>query len=128
MANGSTFGSLELFHPDTEGGFTTYMERVCLFLKANEVSEVKQVSIFLSCVGSVTYGLLQNLLAPMQPKDKSLEEIVHTLKAHYEPRPLVIAEGFHFRQRNQGTNESITDTIAKSHRLASRCQFRGIFG
>ena len=123
MANGFIFGSLEPFRPDTEGGFTAYMERVRLFLEANEVSEAKQVPVFLSCVGSATYGLVRNLLAPAQPKDKSLEEIVDTLKAHYEPKPLVIAERFHFHGRNQGTNESIADYVAELRRLASRCQF-----
>ena len=58
MANKSTFGSIEPFRPDTEGGFTPYMERVRLFLEANEVSEAKFVPIFLSCVGSVMYRLL----------------------------------------------------------------------
>ena len=96
MANRSTFDSLEPFRPDTEGGFTAYMERIRFFLEANEVSEAKQVPVFLSCVASMTYGLLRNLLAPAQPKDKSLEEIVDTLKANYEPKPLVIVECFHF--------------------------------
>ena len=50
MANGFTCGCLEPFRPDTEGGFTAYMERVRLFLEANEVSEAKQVPVFLSCV------------------------------------------------------------------------------
>ena len=63
------------------------------------------------------------MLAPAQPKDKSLEEIVDTLKARYEPKPLVIAERFHFHQRYQGNNESVADYVAELHCLASRCQF-----
>ena len=123
MVNRCTFGSLEPFHQDTEGGFTVYMERVRLFLKVNEVSEAKQVPVFQSCVGSVTYGLLRNLLAPAQPKDKSLEEIVDTMKAHYKPKPPVIVERFHFHRRNQGSHESIVDYVAELRRLASLCQF-----
>ena len=42
------------------------------------------------------YNLLRNLLAPVAPMNKSLDEAVSTLKAHYEPKPLVIAERFHF--------------------------------
>ena len=98
------------------------MKRVRLVLEANKVSEAKQVIVFLSCVGIVTYGLLRNLLAPAEPKGKSLEEIVDTLKVH-EPKPLVIAERFHFHRRNQGTNESIADYVAELRSLASSCQF-----
>ena len=71
----------------------------------------------------MTYGLLQNLLAPAQSKHKSLEEIADTLKAHYEPKTLVIAKRFHFHRRNQGSNESIADYVAELCRLASHCQF-----
>ena len=45
MANRSTFGSLEPFFLDTEGGFTAYMEHVRLILEANEVSEANQSSL-----------------------------------------------------------------------------------
>ena len=93
MANGSTSGSLQPFHPDTEGGFMMYMEWVCPFLEANEVSEAEYVPIFLSCIGSEMYRLVRNLLAPAKSMDKSLEQIIDTLKTHYEPKPLVIVEG-----------------------------------
>ena len=68
--------------------------------------------IFLSLIGAKTYGLLRDLIAPAKPKEKSLAELTKTLRTHFEPRPLIIAERFHFNQRNQLPNESIADYMA----------------
>ena len=67
------------------------MERVEL----NDIPAEKKVPIFLSVVGGTTYGLLHNLLAPASLKDKLFKDIVDTLKAHFKPKLLVIAERFH---------------------------------
>ena len=76
----SMYGNIEPFRPDTEGGFSTNMEREELFFTANGVAEEKQVPVFLSCVGSAVYGLLRNLLAfCADPKEKSLDAIVKVL-------------------------------------------------
>ena len=63
------------------------------------------IPVFLSVVGGTMYRLLRNLLAPASPKDKSFKEIVDTLKAHFEPKPLVIGERFHFHHQNQNFEE-----------------------
>ena len=81
------------------------------------------VPVFLSVVGCTTYRLLRNLLAPASPKDKSFKEIVDTLKAHFEPKPLVIAERFHFHRRNQNSGESVAMYVAELRRLATHCAF-----
>ena len=48
-------------------------------------------------IGAKTYAVLRSLVAPDQPKDKSFAELKALLKAHYDPKPLVIAErGFGF--------------------------------
>ena len=68
MVNGSTFCSSEPFSPDMEGGFMAYMERIPLFLEVNELSEAKQVPVFLHELHwkRDVYGLLQTLLALVQ--------------------------------------------------------------
>ena len=83
----------------------------------------KKVPTFLSVVGGTTYGLLHNLLAPASPKDKSFKEIVDTLKAHFEPKPLMIAERFHFHRRNQNSGESVAMYVAELQRLATHCAY-----
>ena len=115
-------GNLHEFHPDKEN-LSTYLERVQIFFAANEVSEEKQVPLFLNAIGGTTYALLRSLLAPVSPKNKTLEQITTTFRAHFEPKPSLITERFHFHKRNQATGESIADYIAKLRRLASRCSF-----
>ena len=48
-----------------------------------------------------------------------------TLRKHYEPNIVVIAERFHFHQRCQGPEESIAKFLAELHRLATHCGFGG---
>jgi RNase H-fold protein (predicted Holliday junction resolvase) len=96
------------------------MERVKLFFTANGVADNKKV---LTVIGSKTYSPLRNLVAPTLPQEKSLEQLVTILKQHYEPRPLVIAERFHFHQRDQAVGESIADYMAELRKLTTHCQY-----
>ena len=80
----------------------------------------KHLCIFLNVVRGTVYKLLHNLLALAVPKDKSLEEV---LEAHYKPKPIVIAERFHFNRRHQLLGESIAKFIAKLRHLSLHCDF-----
>ena len=108
--------------PDQEK-FTAYLERIELLFEANDIVEEKKVPVFLTVVGVPTYGLLRNLLAPANPRSKTFAEITAVLKAHFEPKPLVIAERFHFHRRNQLSGESVTVYVAELRRLANNCAF-----
>lgn len=46
-----------------------------------------------------------------------------TLTAHFEPKPLVITQRYHFHQRNQGPTESIADYVAALRKLSTHCEF-----
>ena len=61
---------------------------------------------------------------PTSPKDKSFDEIVKALKMHFEPKPVVIAERFHFHCHNQTPAESVAVYVAELRRLATTCDFR----
>ena len=113
-------GNLKEFQPENEL-FSSYLERVELFFNANDIVDEKKVAVFLSVVGSKTYSLLRNLLAPDLPSTKTLAALVGTLKNHFEPKPLVIAERFHFHQRTQNVGESIAEYIAELRRLTTYC-------
>ena len=80
---------------------SSYMERVELFFAAN-VADAKKVPVLLSLIGSKTYGLLRNLISPSSPAEKKY-------KAHFEPKPIVIVERFHFHRRTQAVGESISE-------------------
>ena len=49
---------------------TAYVERVTLYFQANDVTEGKQVAMFLSALRPKTYALLRNLVTPAIPKEK----------------------------------------------------------
>ena len=80
--------------------------------------------ILLSVIGSKTYALLRSLTAPDMPSTKSLEALIDALMKHYEPKPLLIAERFHFNRRNQAAGESIAEYAAELRRLAVTCEFQ----
>ena len=84
-------GRIQEFEPETEP-FSAYWERLQLFFDANDIVEGKRVSVLLTVIGAKHYALLRDLLAPRVPKDVTLDDLVSTLKAHFEPKPLVIAE------------------------------------
>ena len=106
-----------------EERISTYLERVQLFFVANSIAKEKHVAVLLSAVGAKTYALLRDLLAPTKPQEKTFAELSSTLTRHYEPKPIVITERFHFHRRNQGSGESVAEYMAELCRLATHCQF-----
>ena len=116
------FGTLQEFLPDSEP-IAAYLERVAVYFDANEVKEDKQVPVLLSVVGSKVYALLRSLAAPKLPKELPFQELEALLKAHFSPKPLTIAERFHFHRRGQAVGESIAEYLAELRRLATHCEF-----
>lgn len=52
-----------------------------------------------------------------------LSELKETLAGHKNPKPIVIAEGFHFHKRDQLQGESVADYSAALEKYSERCQF-----
>ena len=117
-------GKLGEFHPESDS-IKAYLERVSLYFTANDVQNAKKVSVLLSSIGAPTYALLSDLVAPDLPSTKSFKEISETLRHHYEPKRVVIAERFHFHKRDQAAGETITDFDAALRKLAMHCEFGG---
>jgi len=84
-----------------------------LFFKANGINEDKQVPVLLTVIGSTTYDLLSDLVTPKKPRDLLIVELAEQLCRHFDPKPLVIAERFHFHKRAQASDESISNYVAK---------------
>ena len=99
------------------------MEQIDLYSGANDIGDEKKVSIFLSVLGGKTYSLLRDLLAPVKPWEKSFEQLSNTLKKHFQPKKIVIAERFHFHRRHQAPKESIADFVVQLWKLATHCEF-----
>jgi len=120
----SLFGSLESFTPGPSTSFTRYVERVKIYFRANEVLDAdRQRDIFLTVVGSTCYDRLVDLLAPRSPSEVSLDESVDILTTHYDPKPSKRVQRFHFNNRVQKQDESISDYIAELRRLAQYCEY-----
>ena len=77
----------------------------------------------LTVIGARTYDTLRSILAPESPREKSLDALFETLKGHFDPKPIVVAERFRFYQRSQRTDESIADFIADLRCLSISCDF-----
>uniref|UniRef100_A0A3B3D3S2 Retrotransposon gag domain-containing protein n=1 Tax=Oryzias melastigma TaxID=30732 RepID=A0A3B3D3S2_ORYME len=118
----SFLGKIDEFMPDSEA-WSAYVERVELFFEANDVSENKRVPVLLSAVGAARHGLLQNLVQPAVPKEKSFKEIVDILRSHFEPKPLVKAERFRFNQCCQKQRETVLEFTASLKQSAVHCEF-----
>ena len=118
----NTIDTLTEFKPESEK-IKAYLERVQFFFDANTIAEDKQVAVLSTVIGSSTYALLTSLLAPCKLHEKSFAEFSETLHRHFDPKPLVIAERFHFHRRNQVSGESISEYVAELRRLATHCEF-----
>jgi len=62
-------------------------------------------------------------LFPAKPRDKTFAELTTVLKAHFEPKPVVITKQFYFQQWQQGVNETISEYMAELRHLATMCEF-----
>ena len=116
-------GRIDPFDAGVES-ITAYLERLQLYFDVNSIPEPKRVSSLLTLIGPVNYNLLRSLVAPTPPREKSYDELLSTLENHYNPKKLVIAERYHFYQRNQKTTESISEYIAELRQLAIHCEFQ----
>ena len=110
-------GHIEEFRPES-ASITTYLERVELFFIVNKVEDDRMVAVLLSLVGSKTYDTSKNLVAPDTPQSKSFNNLQKTLIDHYQPKPITIAERFHFHNWNHA------EYVAELKRLAATCNFK----
>ena len=118
----TSFGRIKEFRPEEET-IDSYLERIEIFFTANGIAAEKQVPVFLSVIGSKTYAILRNLVAPEKPTKKNFGALSAELKKHFEPSKIVIAERFHFHRRSQGPEETVSEFLAELRRLATHCSF-----
>ena len=87
----------------------SYTERLQQCFTANDVDDSnKQCAILLSVCGLKTYQLIQNLIAPVKPMAKSLEEFVQLVQEHLHPKPSAIVQRYYFHSRLCCERESIS--------------------
>ena len=120
----ATLGQVEPFDPQVDD-WVQYSERLEHYFVANTITEdKKKVAILVTVIGGKAYALLQNVLAPAKPADKSFDSLVKIMKDHLKPKPLVIAEKFKFHRRNQREGETVGQYLAELRKLTEQCNFR----
>lgn len=80
-------------------------------------------------MGTETYDVICDKVAPAAPRDCTFQQIVDTLKDYFSPQPLEIAENYKFNSRRQGdkdavtADESVDEYLVALRRLAASCNF-----
>ncbi|XP_077498609.1 uncharacterized protein LOC144109684 [Amblyomma americanum] len=121
----SRLGRIDEYDPKVQN-FDPYLERFEHFVSANEVSEAKKLSVFLTVLGAEAYEVLKNLVVPALPGEKTFAEIKILPKNHYSPQTSVIAERCRFNRRVQLEQESVEDFVLELKHLARKCNFGNI--
>ena len=121
----AVFGKIEEFDADNER-WNDYAERIDQYFYANDIEdEKKQTAIFMTAIGSKTYGLLKSLIAPEKATSKTFKQLHEVLLKHLDPAKIEIAERYKFYERKQGKGESLKKYIAELRKLAETCNFAG---
>ena len=68
---------------------------------------------------------MRDLKAPAKPSEFKLAELLETLSNHFQPKPIIIAERFHFHKRDKDDGEGMADYAAALKRCSERCEFGG---
>ena len=76
MSTNPSVSNVGEFQPDNES-FSAYLERVSLFFEVNGVETGKQVAWLLNMIGAKNYSLVRTLVAPDEPKSKTLEQLAN---------------------------------------------------
>ena len=82
---------MDTYNPDADD-WSAYVERPDLFFQANEIKDEKKVAVLLTVLGTKAYSLLRSIIALEKPADKTYEQLVGTMKAYVDLKPIVIVK------------------------------------
>ena len=114
-------GKIEPFIDGSD--FESYLDRMELYFKANEIPEEKQNAWFITLAGEAIYDILKPLALPVKPSEKTFKEIKTILRGHFKPERSKRAERYKFHKIVQENGESISDYIVKLKSAAQTCKF-----
>lgn len=117
-----TYGSLSMFNQKTS--WKSYKQRLELFFEANNVTcATKKRAIFLTSVGEETYEVVSALAMPKEPGELSYDVIITKLTDYFNPTPNEIVQRYHFNQRVQRKDETLSHFVADLRKLSEHCNF-----
>ena len=117
------YGSIGEFD-STQEDWKTYVERVNLYLTANNVTDrAKKRAVLLSVCGAKTYHTICDLIAPSKPTGISYEDIVTRVQEHYNPKLVVTVQRFKFNSRTRQSDKTVAMFVTALRHLAIHCEF-----
>ncbi|KAL0820594.1 hypothetical protein ABMA28_006437 [Loxostege sticticalis] len=106
------------------GDFSSYCDRLDMYFVANNISDDKKLPTLISIIGEAGYELMVNLCSPEKPHKKNYSDIVELMCNHLQPKPSILAARYHFRQRRQQVEETVTQYMSELKRLSRACEFK----
>lgn len=85
--------------------------------------DAKKLPLLLVYMGSETYDVLCDKLAPSKPTEKTYNDVKGILKQIYDPEPLEILENYRFHLRKQADDETVDEFSIALRKLAIHCNF-----
>ncbi|XP_047995710.1 uncharacterized protein LOC125233675 isoform X3 [Leguminivora glycinivorella] len=115
-------GKIKAFEVSS-GNWSTYVDRVNMYFKANDISDNLQLPTLIAVMGDEAYELLSNLTSPKKPGEMTYKEVIKIMSDHIEPKPSFMAERYRLRQRRQGDKETVAQYLADLKKMARYCDF-----
>ncbi|KAL0852608.1 hypothetical protein ABMA27_016946 [Loxostege sticticalis] len=106
------------------GDFSSYCDRLDMYFVANNIPDDKKLPTLISIIGEAGYELMVNLCSPEKPHKKNYSDIVELMCNHLQPKPSILAARYHFRQRRQQVEETVTQYMSELKRLSRACEFK----
>jgi len=103
--------------------FSAWIERFELFVLLNEVNAHKKKLMFLTFLGNDGYSLLSHLCIPSKPIDKGYDSLKELLSNYINPKPNLLTERYKFKERKQGSDETIHQFVTSLKKLSQFCEF-----
>ncbi len=103
----ATFGNIGDFFEKKET-WQMYTDRLGEYFTANNITDAtRKQAILNSVIGSQTYKLISDLLAPKKPNEATYQELVDKIEKHFKPTKSSIIARFQFNGRYWRSGESI---------------------
>ena len=126
-------GTPPVFKP-AEERFSAYVRRLEQFFVVNDLLlpddkkaaaavDAKRRAVLLTALGSETFALLEDLIAPAGAAEVTYAKIVEVLVNHFEPGESVILSRHRFHTCCREENETVSAFLSRLRHLARPCQF-----
>ena len=100
-----------------------YVEQLGQFFIANDITGAKKQAVFLVAMGPTTFKVLQSLIAPAKPEEKSYEDLVKALTEYFKPTLSDTVQRFKFHGRIRQLDESVAAYVVELRSIAEHCNF-----